>query len=52
VSGDALIRFLVDQGADPMVEDRRGRTPLDVATRTLRPRPNTAALLRELAAAR
>lgn len=52
VSGDALIRFLVDQGADPMVEDRRGRTPLDVATRTLRPRPNTAALLRELAATR
>lgn len=52
VSGDALIRFLVDQGADPMAEDRRGRTPHDVATRTLRPRPSTAALLRELAAAR
>ncbi len=52
VSGDALIRFLVDQGADPMAKDRRGRTPLDVATRTLRPRPNTAALLRELATAR
>ena len=52
VSGDALIRFLVDQGADPMAEDRRGRTPHDVATRTLRPRPSTAALLLELAAAR
>ena len=52
VSGNALIRFLVDQGVDPMVEDNRGRTPLDVATRTLRPRPATAALLRDLAAAR
>jgi ankyrin repeat protein len=51
VSGDELIKFLVDQGADPMAEDRRGRTPLDVATRTLRPRPSTAALLRELAEA-
>jgi uncharacterized protein len=51
-SGDAIIRFLVDQGADPMAEDRRGQTPHDVATRTLRPRPSTAALLLELAAAR
>ena len=51
VSGDAIIRFLVEQGADPMAGDRRGRTPLDVATRTLRPRPSTAALLRELAGA-
>jgi ankyrin repeat protein len=50
VSGDALIRFLVDQGADPMAEDRRGRTPLDVATRTADFRPSTVALLRELAA--
>lgn len=49
VSGDAIITFLVEQGADPMAGDRRGRTPLDVATRTLRPRPKTAALLRELA---
>ena len=49
VSGDAIIAFLVGQGADPMAGDRRGRTPLDVATRTLRPRPSTAALLRELA---
>jgi ankyrin repeat protein len=48
VSADSLIQFLVDQGADPMAEDKRGRTPLDVATRTLRPRPKTAALLREL----
>jgi len=52
VSGDTLIRFLVEQGADPMAQDRRGRTPHDVATRTLRPRPSTAALLRELAATR
>lgn len=51
VSGNALIQFLVDQGADPMAEDKRGQTPLDVATRTLRPRPRTAALLRELNAA-
>jgi ankyrin repeat protein len=49
VSGDAIITFLVEQGANPMAADRRGRTPLDVATRTLRPRPRTAALLRELA---
>ena len=49
VSGDAIITFLVEQGADPMAGDRRGRTPLDVATRTLRPRPRTAALLRRLA---
>ncbi|MDA1372205.1 MAG: ankyrin repeat domain-containing protein [Proteobacteria bacterium] len=49
-SGDAIIRFLVDQGADPMAADRRGQTPHDVATRTLRPRPSTAALLLELAA--
>ncbi len=51
VSADALISFLVDQGADPMAEDLRGQTPLDVATRTQRPRPSTAALIRELAAA-
>ena len=51
VSGDEIIRFLVAQGADPLAEDNRGRTPLDVATRTLRPRPETAALLLELAAA-
>lgn len=50
VSGDAIITFLVAQGADPLAEDRRGQTPHDVATRTLRPRPTTAALLRELAA--
>ena len=49
VSGDAIITFLVEQGANPMAGDRRGRTPLDVATRTLRPRPSTATLLRELA---
>ena len=50
VSGDGIIRFLVAQGADPLAEDSRGRTPHDVATRTLRPRPVTAALLLELAA--
>ena len=52
ISGNELIRFLVAQGADPEAVDGRGRTPHDVAMRTLRPRPVTAALLRELAAAR
>ncbi len=51
VSADTIITFLVSQGASPDAEDRRGRTPLDIATRTLRPRPSTAALLRELAGA-
>ena len=49
VSGNNIIRFLVEQGADPLAEDGRGNTPHDVATRTLRPRPVTAALLLELA---
>ena len=48
VSGNRLIEFLVSLGADPMAEDNRGRTPHDVAMRTLRPRPVTAALLRGL----
>ena len=50
VSGNEIIKFLVAQGADPEALDNRGRTPHDVAMRTLRPRPITAALLRELAA--
>ena len=50
VSGNEIIKFLVAQGADPEAVDNRGRTPHDVAMRTLRPRPITAALLRELAA--
>ena len=49
VSGNDLIRFLVEQGADPLAEDARGTTPHDVTLRTLRPRPVTAALLLELA---
>jgi ankyrin repeat protein len=49
VSGNDLIRFLVEQGADPLAEDGRGSTPHDVAIRTLRPRPVTAALLLQLA---
>lgn len=49
VSGNQLIRFLVEQGADPLAADGRGSTPHDVAMRTLRPRPVTAALLLELA---
>lgn len=48
VSGNEVIKFLVSRGADPMTVDARGRTPVDVAMRTLRPRPETAALLREL----
>lgn len=48
VSGNQLIEFLVSLGADPMAVDNRGRTPHDVAMRTLRPRPITAALLKEL----
>ena len=50
VSGNEIIKFLVAEGADPEAVDSRGRTPRDVAMRTLRPRPITAALLRELAA--
>ena len=50
VSGNEIIKFLVAEGADPEAVDSRGRTPHDVAMRTLRPRPITAALLRELAA--
>ena len=50
VSGNEIIKFLVAQGADPEAVDNRGRTPHDVAMRTLRPRPITAALLRDLAA--
>ena len=49
VSGNEIIKFLVARGADPEALDNRGRTPHDVAMRTLRPRPVTAALLRELA---
>jgi len=50
VSGNRLIEFLVDHGVDPMALDNRGNTPLDVARRTQRPRPITAALIQELAA--
>ena len=50
VSGNEIIKFLVARGADPEAVDNRGRTPHDVAMRTLRPRPVTAALLRELVA--
>ena len=50
VSGNEIIKFLVAQGADPEAVDNLGRTPHDVAMRTLRPRPITAALLRDLAA--
>ena len=50
VSGNEIIKFLVAEGADPEAVDSRGRPPHDVAMRTLRPRPITAALLRELAA--
>ena len=50
VSGNEIIKYLVAEGADPEAVDSRGRTPHDVAMRTLRPRPITAALLRELAA--
>ena len=50
VSGNEIIKFLVAEGADPEAVDSRGRTPHDVAMRALRPRPITAALLRELAA--
>jgi ankyrin repeat protein len=50
VSGNEVIKFLVANGADPEAQDNRGRTPHDVAMRTLRPRPLTAALLKELAA--
>lgn len=49
ISGDEIIKFLVAQGADPIAKDNRGNTPRDVATRTQRPRPVTAALLEELA---
>ena len=50
VSGNKLIEFLVNQGADPMALDNSGNTPLDVAMRIESPRPITAALIQELAA--
>ena len=49
-SADSIIRILVDQGAVVDAPDRNGRTPLDFALSPRRPRPVTAALLRELAA--
>lgn len=54
---DAVVRFLVEQGARLDLQDKQGRTPLDVALgaggrRTAGQIPaheSTAALLRELA---
>ena len=47
---DHLIEFLFAHGAKLNTKDRRGNTPLDVAlTNPSRPRPKTAALLRDLA---
>ncbi len=44
---DEVLTFLIEKGAKPDAKDRRGRTPLDVATSNpSRPRPATAALLR------
>ena len=49
-SSNAIITYLVEQGASPDAEDQYGRTPQDLAESTLRPRPLTSALLQELSA--
>jgi ankyrin repeat protein len=48
VSADAIIRFLFEHGARVDVKDKGGRTPFDLTQSTLRPRPETAALLKTL----
>ena len=48
-SADRIITYLADQGAVVDVPDQNGRTPHDYALSPRRPRPVTAALLRELA---
>ncbi len=48
----AIIRFLVEQGADLQARDAKGRTPLDLATGGRRVRNDIVQLLRELQAAR
>lgn len=48
-SADAVIEFLAARGAAVDAKDQRGRTPVDVALNPSRLRPETAALLRQLA---
>lgn len=45
-----IVRFLVEQGARLDAKDKRGRTPLDLATTSRRERPDLVELLRELGA--
>ena len=47
-TGEALIRFLVDKGARPDVQNRLKQTPLDVVKRTRGDRSPAAILLRQL----
>jgi ankyrin repeat protein len=48
----AIVRFLVERGASLEAKDKRGRTPLDLATSSRRERDDLVALLRELMKAR
>jgi len=53
---DEILKFLVAQGASVNVKDKEGRTPLNwaegvfLATHPSRPKPNTIALIKQLAA--
>jgi uncharacterized protein len=45
---NTIIQFLAEHGAMLNVKDKRGRTALDIAQDSLRPRESTASLLRQL----
>jgi ankyrin repeat protein len=49
VSADSIIQFLADRGFKVDAKDKGGRTPFDLTQSVLRPRPDTAALLKKLA---
>jgi ankyrin repeat protein len=51
VSADGIIQFLADHGGNVTLKDKSGRIPWDLTQSVLRPRPDTAALLRKLEAA-
>lgn len=49
ISFDKVIRLLVSRGAEVNAPDKFGRTPFDLTTNPMRPRPKTGDLLKELA---
>jgi ankyrin repeat protein len=48
VSADSIIELLAARGGKVDLKDKQGRTPWDLTQSVLRPRPDTAALLRRL----